>query len=101
MTVWRPSRLTAYWEITAGVSYHAGLHGSGAIAQGEGAVAAGERGVAVSGDVQGGVIATGDGNVVGDGSVSQVVKAEGGSTIRDVTQISGKSKEKQSPDSRK
>jgi hypothetical protein len=87
--------------MTAGVSYHAELHGSGAIAQGEGAVAAGERGVAVGGDVRDGVIVTGDGNVVGDGSVSQVVKAEGGSTIRDVTQISDKNKEKQAPESGK
>ena len=37
------------------VSYHAELHGSGAIAQGPGAVAAGEGGVAVGGDVRGGV----------------------------------------------
>jgi len=48
-------------------SYHAEVHGSGAIAQGEGAVAAGERGVAVGGDVRGGTIVTGDSNVVGDG----------------------------------
>ena len=49
-------------------SYHAEVHGSGAIAQGEGAVAAGERGVAVGGDVRGGTIVTGDSNVVGGGS---------------------------------
>jgi hypothetical protein len=46
-------------------AYHAELHGSGAIAQGEGAVAAGERGVAVSRDVAGSTIITGDSNVVG------------------------------------
>jgi hypothetical protein len=48
-------------------SYHAELHGSGAIAQGERAVAAGERGVAVGGDVTGSTIVTGDSNVVGGG----------------------------------
>ncbi len=42
-------------------SYHAEVHGSGAIAQGEGAVAAGERGVA------GSTIVAGDSNVVGGG----------------------------------
>ncbi len=41
--------------------------GSGAIAQGPGAVAAGERGVAISGDVNGSVIVTGDGNRVDAG----------------------------------
>jgi hypothetical protein len=46
----------------------------------------GERSVAVGGDVSGSTIITGDGNVVGDGSTSQVIKAEGGSTIRDVKQ---------------
>jgi hypothetical protein len=46
-------------------SYHAEVHGSGAIAQGEGAVAAGERGVAVGRDVTGSTIITGDSNVVG------------------------------------
>jgi len=55
-----------------GTTYQATLIGSGAIAQGEGAVAAGERGVAVGGSVQGGVIITGDGNVVGDHSRSNV-----------------------------
>jgi hypothetical protein len=50
--------------------------------------ASGERSVAIGGDVVGGTIITGDGNVVGDGSTSQVIKAEGGSTIRDVKQIS-------------
>ena len=52
--------------LAPGPSYQATLTGSGAIAQGEGAVAAGERGVAVGGDVKGGTIVTGDGNVVGD-----------------------------------
>lgn len=51
-------------------------------------IAFGERSVAVGGDVTGSTIITGDGNVVGDGSTSQVVKAEGGSTIRNVRQIS-------------
>ncbi|MCP4657724.1 MAG: hypothetical protein GY856_20140 [bacterium] len=37
-------------------SYHAELHGDGAIAQGPGAVAAGKGGVAVGGDVQGSVV---------------------------------------------
>ena len=36
-----------------GTSYHAEVHGSGAVAQGAGAVAAGAGGVAVGGDVQG------------------------------------------------
>jgi len=53
-------------------------------------IAFGERSVAVGGDVSGSTIITGDGNVVGDGSVSQVVKAEGGSTISGVTQIGKK-----------
>jgi hypothetical protein len=44
--------------------------GDGAVAQGPGAVAAGARGVAIGGSVQGGVIITGDGNVVDDGSSS-------------------------------
>jgi hypothetical protein len=47
-------------------SYHAEVHGAGAIAQGKGAVAAGERGVAVGRDVTGSTIITGDSNVVGD-----------------------------------
>jgi len=50
----------------SGPSYRATVSGSGAIAQGEGAVAAGERAVAIGGSVQGGVIITGDSNVVGD-----------------------------------
>jgi len=58
--------------LVTGPSYQATLSGSGAIAQGPGAVAAGERGVAVGGDVQGGVIVTGEGNVIGDHSRSQV-----------------------------
>ena len=41
--------------LAPGVTYHAELRGSGAVAQGPGAVAAGERGVAVSGDVKGGI----------------------------------------------
>jgi hypothetical protein len=49
-------------------------------------IAFGERSVAVGGDVSGSTIITGDGNVVGDGSTSQVIKAEGGSTIQDVKQ---------------
>ena len=49
-------------------------------------IAWGERSVAVGRDVTGSTIITGDGNVVGDGSTSQVVKAEGGSTISGVTQ---------------
>jgi len=54
--------------------YQATLVGDGAIAQGPGAVAAGARGVAIGGSLQGGVIITGDGSVVGDGSSSQVSK---------------------------
>jgi hypothetical protein len=46
-------------------SYSATLQGNGAIAQGSGAVAAGKRGVAIRGNVKGGVIMTGSGNVVG------------------------------------
>jgi hypothetical protein len=49
-----------FQQIIETVSYHAEVHGSGAIAQGAGAVAAGERGVAVGGNVQGGIIVTGD-----------------------------------------
>jgi hypothetical protein len=63
-----PDPLSSLPETTERTSYHTELHGSGASAQGPGAVAAGERGVAVGGNVQGGVIVTGDGNVVGDGS---------------------------------
>ena len=55
-----------------GTVYEAKLQGSGAIAQGSGAVAAGAGGVAVGGDVRGGTIITGDGNVVGDHSRSSV-----------------------------
>lgn len=40
-------------------TYHAEVHGSGAVAQGPGAVAAGERGVAIGGDAQGPIV-TGD-----------------------------------------
>ena len=49
-------------------------------------IAFGERSVAVGGGVSGGTIITGDGNVVGDGSTSQVIKAEGGSTVSNVRQ---------------
>ncbi|MEJ2557846.1 MAG: hypothetical protein P8186_16785 [Anaerolineae bacterium] len=49
-------------------------------------IAFGERSVAVGGDVSGSTIITGDGNVVGDGSTSQVIKADRGSTIRNVRQ---------------
>jgi hypothetical protein len=52
--------------------------------------ASGERSVAIGGDVTGSTIITGDGNVVGDGSTSQVIKAEGGSTISNVRQVSKK-----------
>jgi hypothetical protein len=45
-------------------------------------IAFGDRSVAVGGDMSGGTIITGDGNVVGDGSTSQVIKAEGGSPSR-------------------
>ena len=60
----------------SGTIYRAELKGSGAIAQGAGAVAAGAGGVAVGGSVQGGVIITGDGNVVGDHSRSSVRSTE-------------------------
>jgi hypothetical protein len=49
--------------------------------------AIGERSVAIGGSVTGSTIITGDGNVVGSGSSSQVIKADGGSTIRNVRQI--------------
>lgn len=58
--------------LVSGPSYQATLKGSGAIAQGEGAVAAGAGGVAVGGNVSGSTIITGDGNVVGDHSRSEV-----------------------------
>jgi hypothetical protein len=50
-------------------------------------IAFGERSVAVGGDVSGSTIITGDGNVVGDGSTSQVIKATGGSAIRGAGQV--------------
>jgi hypothetical protein len=63
------------WERDAGretagsaagaTSYSATLQGDGAIAQGPGAVAVGKGGVAIRGNVNGSVIVTGDGNVVG------------------------------------
>jgi len=59
-----------------GTVYEAKLEGSGAIAQGPGAVAAGAGGVAVGRDVRGGTIITGDGNVVGDHSRSDVRSGE-------------------------
>ena len=52
-------------------TYHAEVHGSGAVAQGPGAAAAGAGGFVVSGDVKGPII-TGDGNVVGDHSHTSV-----------------------------
>jgi hypothetical protein len=52
--------------------------------------ATGERSVAIGGDVTDSTIITGDGNVVGDGSTLQVIKAEGGSRISNVRQISKK-----------
>ncbi len=58
--------------LVSGPSYQATVKGSGAIAQGEGAVAAGAGGVAVGGNVTGSTIITGDGNVVGDHSRSDV-----------------------------
>ena len=58
--------------LVAGPSYQATLKGSGAIAQGPGAVAAGAGGVAMGGGVTGSTIITGDGNVVGDHSRSDV-----------------------------
>jgi hypothetical protein len=53
-------------------TYHAEVHGSGAIAQGPSAVAAGERSVAVGGSVGGSVIVTGDANIIGDASEVEV-----------------------------
>lgn len=61
-----PDPLEPLPETTGHVSYHAEVHGSGAIAQGPGAVAAGERGVAIGGNVQGGVIVTGNNNEVNE-----------------------------------
>jgi disulfide oxidoreductase YuzD len=45
--------------LATGPSYHAELHGSGAIAQGEGAAAAGAGGIAVGGRVEGGIHVSG------------------------------------------
>ncbi len=59
-----PDPLDALTEVAERVSYHAEVHGSGAVAQGPGAVAAGERGVAIGGSVQGSIIITGDKNEV-------------------------------------
>jgi hypothetical protein len=58
--------------LAAGPAYQAELRGSGAIAQGPGAVAAGAGGVAIGGDVKEGIVITGHGNVVGNGSRSNV-----------------------------
>ena len=66
-----PDPLDALPETPAFVRYEAKVEGSGAVAQGDGAVAAGERGVAIGGNA-GGTIITGDGNVVGDHSSSEV-----------------------------
>ena len=63
--------------LVSGPSYQATLKGSGAIAQGEGAVAAGAGGVAVGGDVTSSTIITGNGNVVGDHSRSDVRTTKG------------------------
>jgi hypothetical protein len=52
-------------------------------------IAAGERSVAIGGSVMDSTIITGDGNVLGSHNISQVVKAEGGGTIRNVTQVAG------------
>ena len=48
----------------AGTSYHAELHGDGAIAQGPGATAVGPGGVYIGGNAQGNIIVTGDENQV-------------------------------------
>ena len=48
---------------------------------------AGNRGVAVAGNVDDSTIVTGEGNIVGNHNVSQVVKADRGSTISGVKQI--------------
>ena len=61
-------------------------------AGGDQVMALGERSVAIGGDVTGSTIITGDRNVVGSGNVTQVVKAEGGSTISGVTQTAGEAK---------
>jgi len=55
---------------TPSVSYHAEVHGSGAVAQGPGAVAAGERGVAIGGSVSGSII-TGSNSTVTSSSGSE------------------------------
>ena len=52
-------------------------------------VQASEGSTTVSGDVSDSTLITGDGNVLGDGGISQVIKAEGGSTISGATQIAG------------
>ena len=41
-------------------------------------------------DMKDSIVTVGDGNVIGDGSVSQVIKADRGSTISGVTQIAGR-----------
>ncbi len=50
-----PDPLEPLPEARPAVSYHAEVHGSGAVAQGRGAVAAGEGGAAIGGDVGGDV----------------------------------------------
>jgi len=49
----------------------------------------GERSAAIGGQAYGNTIITGNGNSVGSNNVSQVVKAEGSSTISGVTQVAG------------
>jgi hypothetical protein len=51
----------------AGTTYNAALNGSGAIAQGDGATALGAGALNIGGNVQGGIIVTGDNNTVGRG----------------------------------
>jgi hypothetical protein len=71
-----PDPLEPLPEVTPTASYRAEVRGSGAVAQGPGAVAAGERGVAIGGNASGTII-TGDGNVIGDDSHSDVrIEAE-------------------------
>lgn len=48
------SALVQLLEAAGPASYHAEVHGEGAVAQGSGAVAAGKGGVAVGGDLHGG-----------------------------------------------
>ena len=57
------------------------------------AVMAGDHSAAIVGNVSNSMVITGDGNIQGNHNVSQVIKAEGGSTISGVTQIAGKKKD--------